>query len=128
MRQSFSRNEAYWAVTTQALVAILVLPWVSAFWGLAAVGSCMAGSLICVLPTIYLYRRVFSHFGAHAAKKMFQSLYVGEAVKILLTGAGFAGAALVSWIVPLWLFFGFIGAQMAFWLAPIGKNILGKTQ
>jgi ATP synthase protein I len=97
--------------------------------GRQAGGSFAVGGLICVVPNIYLYSRVFAHFGARQAKNIIKAFYWGEAVKLILTGCGFAGAfILIPWIKPPWLFSGYIAAQLGFWLAPIVLGfLLGKT-
>tara|TARA_R110002110_G_scaffold65206_4_gene180060 strand:- start:144997 stop:145344 length:348 start_codon:yes stop_codon:yes gene_type:complete len=104
---------------TQALVILICLPLVWFFWQIQAAGSLLLGGLVCLLPNVYLYRKAFSHFGARQAKQILKDLFLGEAVKLLLTAILFVGALLVTWALPLWIFIGFILAQVGFWLAPI---------
>lgn len=119
MNHGLSCNDAFWSVATQFAAIIISSLLVWAFWSLNISCSFIIGGLICVLPNIYLYRRVFAHAGAHAAQRILKALYRGEAIKLLLTACGFAGAASIPWILPLWLFAGYIVAQAGFWLAPI---------
>lgn len=119
MRHLSSHNEAFWAIVTQLAVIILLSPMVAFLWNRQAMGSWVVGGLICALPNIYLYRRVFSHFGANRAKQICKSLYSGEAVKLILTAIGFVGATYIAWILPVWVFVGYIGAQVAFGLTPV---------
>lgn len=123
MSRRYFQNEALIAIAVQFLVVLILLPLLGLKWGGQAMLSFFSGGMICVLPNIYLYRRVFSHFGAQAAKRIFKSLYLGEFVKVLITGAGFAGALSNEWILPSWLFIGYIAAQLGFWLAPIATGL-----
>ncbi len=119
MKRNQSRNDAFWAVVTQFMVVIILSLITGFVWQARAGGSFFIGGLVCVLPNVYLYWQVFSYSGARAAKQIIKALYLGECVKLLLTAVGFAGALMISWMLPMWLFVGFIVAQMGFWLAPI---------
>lgn len=48
------------------------------------------GGLISVIPNAYFANRVFRHAGARSIEKAVRSAYVGEVVKLLLMGTGFA--------------------------------------
>lgn len=104
------------------MLFLSVLLWASK--GLQESGSFISGGLICLLPGIYLYRRVFVHQGAHAAKKFFKSLYWGEMVKVLLTAIGFSLAVTTDWVMPVWLFMGFIFAQLSFGIASVVLGVM----
>ncbi len=119
--KSFGRlqNEAFLAVVLQFPFVIVLSPLIGMLYGVLEASSYIVGGLICVLPNLYLYRRVFSHQGARAAKKIFKSLYWGEAVKVLLTAAGFFMAIVSGWVLPMWLFLGYITAQVSFAITPI---------
>lgn len=119
MKASIAHNDALWAIVVQFLLMLLLLPGVWWKWTLPAAGSWFVGGLVCVLPNIYLYRRVFSFFGARQAKKIISAFYWGEAIKLLLTAICFVGALQIPWILPLWVFLGYIFAQIGFWIAPI---------
>jgi len=114
-----SRNDAFWSVVTQLLVAVVLFPLVCAFWGKQAAGSFGVGAVICVVPNMYLYWRVFRHFGARAVKRIVGAFYFGEIVKWVLTIIGFMGALQLLWVLPLWLFVGYITTQLGFWLGPL---------
>ncbi|MGD9592521.1 MAG: ATP synthase subunit I [Candidatus Berkiella sp.] len=124
MRSSRYQNEALWAVALQFPLAIILSPFLAGTYGLVATGSYVVGALVCVLPNFYLYRRVFAHQGARAAKKIFKSLYWGEMVKILFTAAGFGLAAMTDWVLPIWLFVGYIMAQLCFVITPVVLGIV----
>lgn len=118
-----ARNDAWWAILAQALVIVISLPVILVIWGKYAAGSYFLGGLICVLPNIYLYRRVFAQSGARAAREILKSLYIGELVKIFLTGLFFFGALQIKWLAALWLFVGYIISQLGFWFSPIAWGI-----
>jgi ATP synthase protein I len=124
MKRTKYQNEALWTVLVQFPLVIILSPLIGILQGTLPAASYVVGGLICVLPNLYLYRRVFSHQGAKAAKKIFQSLYWGEAIKILLTAAGFLLAVTTEWVLPLWLFMGYITAQLGFAIAPILINVM----
>lgn len=129
MGHSHSRNEAFWSVITQIIITLLISILVWMIWNLKVAGSFAVGGIICVLPNIYLYRRVFSYFGARQAKQIVKAFYWGEATKFLMIGAGFLGAIYIPWIQAPALFLGFLAAQIAFWLAPIfiGLSRVNRT-
>jgi len=119
MKRNLLHNDALVSILTQIVVIIILSLLVWLRWERQSAGSFAVGGLICVLPNIYLYRRVFAHFGAHAAKNIVKAFYWGEAVKLVLTAVGFGLALTIPWMRPLWLFVGYIVAQGGFWLAPI---------
>ena len=120
MSHLLSRNDALWAIVAQLLLVVLISPIIWLVRNKFAASSFIVGGVICVLPNIYLYRRVFAHFGAQAAKKIVRAFYWGEAIKLVLTGCLFAFAILIPWMKAMWLFLGYIAAQCGFWVAPIG--------
>lgn len=119
MKRPVFHQDALWALIVQAVSIVFLSVVVAGFSSFTAASSWFVGGLICILPTILLYRRVFAHFGATKAKAIVKAFYFGEALKFILTGVGFVAAFQIPWIQPLWLFFGFLAAQAAFWLAPI---------
>jgi len=62
---------------------LLFLGWISAY-------SVLIGGLINVIPNAYFAYKVFRYRGARAAQKIVRELFTGEAIKLLLMGAGFA--------------------------------------
>ena len=124
MKRTKYQNEALWTVLVQFPLVIILSPLIGILQGTLPAASYVVGGLICVLPNFYLYRRVFSHQGARSATKIFKSLYWGEAIKIVLTAAGFLFALTTEWVLPLWLFMGYITAQLSFALAPLLMSLL----
>ena len=64
-------------------VGYTTLGWISAY-------SLLLGGMICAVPNAYFSFKAFRYRGARAAQKIVRAFYLGEAVKILLMGAGFA--------------------------------------
>ncbi|MEZ5526256.1 MAG: ATP synthase subunit I [Gammaproteobacteria bacterium] len=64
-------------------VGYTTLDWISAY-------SLLLGGMICTVPNAYFSFKAFRYRGARAAQKIVRAFYLGEAVKILLMGAGFA--------------------------------------
>lgn len=97
-------------ITLTQLAALLLLT------GLAYVGlgwvfaySVMLGGFISIIPNIYFAHKMFRLSGARAMESVVRNAYVGELIKLALTGAGFAlSFALVDPLHAPGLFAGFI--------------------
>ena len=78
-------------ITLTQLAALLLLTGLS-FLGLGLVFaySVMLGGFISIIPNVYFANRVFRVSGARAMEAVVRNAYVGELIKLALTGAGFA--------------------------------------
>ncbi len=119
MKKKFPHNEAWWALVVQGVGLMIAAPLAWLLKDKFVSGSILLGGSACILPNIYLYHRVFRHFGAQSAHKMLKALYLGEVVKLLLTATIFALSLTQAWIKPLFLFIGYLFAQGIFWVAPL---------
>jgi ATP synthase protein I len=63
--------------------AALLTGWISAY-------SLLIGGLISGVPGTLFARKVFRYRGARSTELIVRELYTGEALKLVLTGAGFA--------------------------------------
>ena len=88
-------------------------------YGLHSASSMLIGGLVSAVPNLYFARVLFRYHGAQSAKKIVNSFYKAEAIKLLLTFSLFAIIFKFLNIVPLVFFAGFIVAQMMFWFAPL---------
>ncbi len=92
------------------------------FWILSGVHgySALLGGIICLIPNAYFAYRTFAYQGAQAARKIVNSFYKAEAVKLGLT-ALFFGLTFkyVKPLEPLSLFMTFFIVQVVHWLAPL---------
>jgi len=52
--------------------------------------SLLIGGLICLIPGTLFARKAFKYRGARSAGLIVKELYQGEAIKLVLMGAGFA--------------------------------------
>lgn len=78
-------------------------------WGMISAYSLLIGGLLSALPNAFFARMAFSERGARATQRIVRNFYIGEAVKLVMMGAGFALAFV--YIQPLnaaALFAGFI--------------------
>lgn len=127
MKSRLVQKEALNAVVAQLTLVLVLAPIIMGAGNLRIGGSFLLGGLIAPLANAYFYYRVFSHFGARAARDILKAFYRGEAVKIMMTAIGFGVAFKIFWVSPLWLFVGYIVAQTGFLLSPLllgDRNIL----
>jgi ATP synthase protein I len=86
---------------------VLLAGWVSAY-------SLLIGGLISLIPGTLFANRVFKYRGARAARQIAREVNRGEAIKLVLSAAGFAAAFIV--VDPLnvvALFSGFVLVHLA---------------
>lgn len=82
--------------------AAILTGWVSAY-------SLLIGGLISALPGALFAKKVFKYRGARSTELIVREMYTGEAMKLVLMGAGFALSFL--YVTPLnvvALFSGFV--------------------
>ncbi|MCL1143831.1 ATP synthase subunit I [Shewanella gaetbuli] len=84
------RASAYKIVMLQAAIVGGTSILLFVMWGVQYGLSALAGGLIAVLPNFVFATLAFSHAGASASGKVVKSLFLGEAVKLLLTIVLFA--------------------------------------
>lgn len=90
------------AAFSVALIVFVVLGWVMAY-------SAFIGGAVCAIPNAYFAKKTFMYTGARSSTRIARSIYVGEAIKLLLIAAGFALAfVFVHPINIMLLFAGFI--------------------
>ena len=103
----------------QFAVTLLLAVLAMLFSGVIAAESAILGGLVCILPNAYFARKLFRYNGAGAAKKIVDSFYRGEALKIFLSIALFTLVFKFFIIVPLIFFAVYIVTQMVFWFSPL---------
>lgn len=102
----------------QLLVTVVLSVACGVMAGIKGAYSAGLGGLICIVPNIYFAMKLFKHQGARSAKRIVQSFYKGEALKLLITIVLFA---VVFVNIPLSapsFFISFIVVQWLFWFAP----------
>lgn len=96
-------------ILIQCAVLLLLVGSGALFSGLVLAYSAALGGLISIIPGAYFAHRIFRETGARATERMVRNAYVGEVVKLAMTGAGFALAfVLVDPLHVPGLFAGFI--------------------
>ena len=98
------------------------------FMGKQVALSALLGGFICVIPNMYLARKLTARRSADA-NVLKNDLYAAEFGKIIITVALFAGVfATQEWIHPVALLAGFGLAQLAHWLTPIVMSVFNKNR
>ena len=84
--------------------------------------SALLGGWICIIPNIYLARRLTAKRCADP-NKLTTTFYTAELGKIIITATLFAAAfATQKWIQPVALMGGYGVAQLTHWITPIWLN------
>ncbi|WP_058534287.1 F0F1 ATP synthase subunit I [Legionella saoudiensis] len=99
---------------TLVLAAICALAY-----GTNAATSALLGGMVCVIPNAYFARKLFKYQGARSAKKIVNSFYKGEAIKIILSIMLFTAVFVWVKITPLAFFASYILILMTHWFAPL---------
>lgn len=100
--------------TVQLLVTLVMAVAVLLFLGKVSAYSTILGGLISTVPNAYYAHMVFRHRGASAMPRVIRAVYMGEVIKLVMMGAGFAMAlTLVSPLNEIALFAGFVLVHMA---------------
>ena len=90
--------------------------------------SAFIGGFICVIPNVYLARKLTAKRTADASE-LKNNLYAAEFGKILITIALFAGVfATQEWIHPVALLAGFGIAQLTHWLTPVVMSVINNNR
>ena len=81
--------------------------------------SALVGGFICVIPNMYLARKISSKRTANA-DELAKTIYAAEFGKLFITAALFAGVfATQKWVQPVALLAGYIIAQLTHWITPM---------
>lgn len=104
------------------LAQILVLGFVSIVFfitnGLMGLRSSLLGGVVSILPGLLFSLKLFKYQGAQQAKKIMNSLYTGEAYKLIVSGALFALVFIYIKVNALAFFLTYIIVQAVYWCAP----------
>ncbi len=104
-------------ITQGGITCILALALLSQ--GIVVALSALLGGSICVLPNLYMARKLTAKRTADPSQLM-SAFYAAEFGKILITMALFVVVFTTQeWIRPLALLVGFSLAQVAQWLVPL---------
>ncbi|PCH62512.1 MAG: F0F1 ATP synthase subunit I [SAR86 cluster bacterium] len=90
MKSNLKPPPIYKVIVSQTATALLLAVLMLLIMGREMAYSALIGGLICAIPNAYFAMKTFMYTGARSVDKMVRSIYTGEAVKLLLTAAGFA--------------------------------------
>jgi len=108
----------YWQLAGVAILALAALPMAGAQHAF----SVFAGGLAYCLPNLLFVWRVFRYAGAQQMNQFMAAFFIGEMIKLFLSGilfllvvkywsvsllsvlVGFAGAIILFWVVCFWRF------------------------
>lgn len=103
----------------QALAIVLAAISFLLFQGLFFAKSVFLGGLLCLLPQWVFAQLWLAYYKASAAPKLVTMFYVGEVIKLLLTGVLFVLLFKYVSIDAIRCLIGFMIAQVTFWMAPL---------
>jgi len=79
------RKFAFKQIALSLLIVILCTIIIYFYSGLLSAKSLLIGGLVVIIPNIYFALKAFRYAGARSSKKVLESFYGGEKMKILLT-------------------------------------------
>ncbi|MBI2786630.1 MAG: ATP synthase subunit I [Legionella longbeachae] len=88
-------------------------------YGTNAAISALLGGMVCIVPNAYFAYKLFKYQGARSAKKIVNSFYKGEALKIIISILLFTAVFISFRITPLAFFVSYIMILMTHWFAPL---------
>lgn len=101
---------------TLTLSAAIVIYFI---WGLSYALSALAGGFISIIPNVVFAYKAFKYAGASASKKVLESFYAGEKIKLVLTAFLFALAFKYLAIVSIPFFLTYFVVMVMSLLTPI---------
>lgn len=102
------------------VVATMICLWLR---GLFFAKSVCLGGFLCFIPQWVFARLWLAYYKASAAPKLVVMFYIGEVIKLLLTGFLFIGMYKYITLDVIGCLVGFVVAQVAFWIAPLIKAV-----
>ena len=123
MRTDIKRSVAHF----YRIQLILIVITAAAFYGVTGLRGCVSsilGGLVCLLPSLLFAINFFKYKGAQQTKQILSAFYLGEAMKLVLTGILFAAVFITYKVNAAAFFTTFISVQAVHWFAPclIVKN------
>jgi len=114
-----ARHAARRLILLQALLAVACAIGAFALAGATAAGSALLGGALCVIPNGIFAFLAFRYAGARAARQIARAFYLGEALKLILTGVLFAVVLIALPVHAPALLISFIISLQAQWFAPL---------
>ena len=80
--------------------------------------SALLGGMVCFLPGMLFAILFFRYGGAQHSRKIISAFYLGEALKLILSGVLFVVVFTLYKVAAGAFFITFIAVQMMYWFAP----------
>lgn len=103
----------------QLAIALLCAAVAGMGFGMTAAWSALLGGAICIIPNGIFAHLALRHAGARAARQIARAFYLGEALKLILTGVLFALVLAALPVVAPAVLASFILCLQAQWFAPL---------
>jgi ATP synthase protein I len=103
----------------QSSVTLVFAAFCALIYDINAASSALLGGMVCIVPNAYFASKLFKYQGARSAKKIVNSFYKGEALKIVISVFLFTAVFLLFKITPLAFFGAYIMILMTHWFAPL---------
>ncbi len=117
-------HEAFWGIVAQGVGFITGLLILFLTLEKTKAVSFGLGFLVCLLPNFVFYLLYFRYQGAQYLHTIKNRFYIGEMVKLVLTGGMFALVWQIVWVEPGWVFCGYGIGLVCFFLPPVGIPIV----
>lgn len=112
------QNQAYQLVIRQ-LAGVFLLATAALYFGRHQAFSVLAGGLAYGLPNLFFVWRVFRYAGASEMHKFIAAFFIGEMLKLFLSGILFIFIVNYLQVSLLSALIGFAGAIISFWIVCI---------
>lgn len=114
-----ARRSARQLLLIQACLAVACALAAFALSGVTAAWSALLGGAICIIPNGIFAFLALRHAGARAARQIARGFYLGEALKLVLTGTLFALVLVLLPVNAPAVLTSFIVSLQAQWFAPL---------
>lgn len=117
------QRAAYYVVFWQAVIVLLVAFISLLIANRVAAYSALLGGAASVLPSFLFAQQLFKTTAARNAQRIVVVLFVGELLKLILSGVLLV--IMIMWlpVSVLPLVIGFVSAHLGFWIAPLTKKM-----
>ena len=113
----YYRGSVFKVVAAQLVTVIVITVLLAALYGGRAGYSALVGAIISVFPSFYLATRIFRGDATAPAEQVLRSIYLGEAIKVLLTAALFVIALMMLDINVLIVGLMYVASVLVYWIA-----------
>ena len=109
-----------WRLIFWQFAWVVLCVWIAgAFYGKSAIKACFMAGLVVMLPQIVFVILFFKHSGARLARQVLSFFYLGELLKLLLTGLLFAVILAKVSLDFSWFFITVLGSYTAYIWVPL---------